>query len=105
MLTDLGSRIRETIRSVDRASFGRHDDQYALAVVLPETGEEGAKTFIENLKTNLLNLLESHQLAVAGMGISSTTATFPAEVEALDAVTDHFRELARREFPETPQIG
>ncbi len=101
VLKALGTRIRESIRSVDRASFGRQEDRYALAVVLPETGAEGAQTFLDNLKLTLVDLFERSE--VERGTFSSSTATFPDEMDALNAVADHYRALARREFPESSE--
>lgn len=105
LLKALGSRIRESIRSVDRASFGRHDDRFALAVVLPETGAEGAQTFLENLRLTLVEVLEQSQAAGGAATIGATTATFPTETDAMNAVTDHYRELAKQAFPESAETG
>lgn len=51
ILRELGTRVGVSIRTSDHAGHMTSPDGHQVVIVLPETGEEGAKTVRENLAT------------------------------------------------------
>ncbi len=72
-------------------------------MVLPETGAEGARVFIERLADHLERHLQSRGVAMGDERVRTQAVTFPDDGEgALQALRMRFAEIDRRERPETP---
>lgn len=96
VLEELGAQLRTSIRSVDRAGFGRYERRMFAAVILPETEASGAIVFANNLRERIRGVIEGQGIREK---ITTTVATYPDDEPAIQAVADHFAEIAKIEFP------
>lgn len=97
VLEALGEALRTSVRSVDQAGFGRHEGRMFAAVILPETEASGAIVFATNLQERIRTVLADHGIGLDK--VTTTLATYPKDETAVQAVADHFAEIARMEFP------
>ena len=102
LLRDLGKTIKDSVRTVDRAVHGRDASHDRFAVVLPETGPEGARIFTQRLAARLAEYLEHRGAAVTLDDVRSVALTYPDDEGALFAVRSEFAEIDRIEHPEAP---
>ena len=99
-LKGLGRMIHEALRTVDRAAVGHSDERYRLAVILPETGREGAQVFVNRLVDRVAAYLAEKGAPVSVSDIQAATITLPEDREVLDRLCDTFRAIDRVEHPE-----
>jgi hypothetical protein len=99
-LKGLGRMIHEALRTVDRAAVGHSDGRFRLAVILPETGREGAQVFVNRLVDRVASFLAEKGAPISVSDIKPATITLPEEREALDRLCDTFRAIDRVEHPE-----
>jgi diguanylate cyclase (GGDEF)-like protein len=95
VLREIGHGVRSSVRTVDRVAHAADGDRYRFAVVLPETGEEGARIFTDRLADRLGALLGITT-------ITSLAVTYPGDDEALRQLTDDFAAVDRTQHPEHP---
>lgn len=100
-LRQLGRLLADSIRTVDRAVHGRDPDRHRLAIVLPETGPEGARVFAERLADRVGDFLRQRGANVAG-ALTHQAVTFPDDEAALHRLRDEFAAIDRAEHPEAP---
>jgi hypothetical protein len=94
--------IHEALRTVDRAAFGHSEGRFRLAVILPETGREGAQVFVNRLVDRVATFLAERGADMSVSDMSATTMTLPEDKPALDALCATFAAIDRMEHPETP---
>jgi GGDEF domain-containing protein len=92
-LREIGMGLRSSVRTVDKVAYGHDVSYHVFAVVLPETGADGAAIFTERLSTRLEALLLTD-------GIESQTMTFPGDDLALQRIRNEFVDIDRMEHPE-----
>jgi GGDEF domain-containing protein len=103
-LRDLGRLLRASIRTVDRAVHADDGTRHRLAVVLPETGPEGAKIFLGRLVERIAEYLD--KLAdVHRFDVGRTAVTFPGDDEVLKQLREQFAAIDRTEHPEPAGPG
>ncbi len=103
---DLGRLLQEAVRTVDRAVHGFDGERDRFAVVLPETGREGASIFVERLAERIARFLAERKFHVSEGDIGRRSVTFPDDgEEGIEALRAEFREIDRFEHPETTQTG
>jgi diguanylate cyclase (GGDEF)-like protein len=101
VLRDLGRLLGDSVRTVDRAVHASDDSGHHLAVVLPETGDQGANIFAGRLAAKVAEYLKDRGAAVDAKGVGVRQATFPSDDEApLQAIRADFTAIARHEYPE-----
>lgn len=101
LIRELGNLLRGAIRAVDRAVHGFDGTRHRFAVVLPETGVEGARTFSTRLGDRILAYLQEKRLGVERGDVDVRTVTYPEDGDAaLQAVRDEFAAIDRLEHPE-----
>jgi GGDEF domain-containing protein len=100
IVRELAGLLKESVRTVDRAVHGRSDTHYRFAVVLPETGPEGARIFAERLGDNMASFLNGRGVNVRREDINASSATFPEDEAALATVREGFAQIDRLEHPE-----
>lgn len=103
ILRELGRILRDSVRTVDRAVHGRDSARHRLAVLLPETGREGAQVFTERLRDSLVDFLARRGIAVSREQAGARAATFPDEEESIATLRAEFAEIDRAEHPEEAQ--
>jgi hypothetical protein len=99
-LKGLGRMIHEALRTVDRAAVGHSEGHFRLAVILPETGREGAQVFVNRLVDRVASFLAEKGAPISVSDIKPATITLPEEREALDRLCETFRAIDRVEHPE-----
>ncbi len=101
LLRDLGSQMREAVRSVDRAVYARDGSVHRFAVVCPETGKDGARIFVDRLAERLASYVSGRGGHLSN-GLVRASATFPGDEELLRTLRDQFSSIDRNEHPEHP---
>lgn len=102
-LRELGRLLRESIRTVDRAIHARTGDRHRIAVVLPETGAEGARIFSERLADRVHEFLEGRGARLDRAAVGRSAFTYPEDEEHLTAMREEFVAIERAEHPEAAQ--
>ena len=102
LLRDLGRVLRDSVRQVDRPVHARDQGRHRLAVVLPETGPEGGRTFGSRLADRVAAFLRERGVAVDAADLRSQVLTLPADEAALQALRDEFAAVDRAEHPAPP---
>jgi GGDEF domain-containing protein len=97
-LKELGRILRDSVRTVDRAVHTRTGDTHRLAVVLPETGREGTRIFVDRLAQKLSQYLAGRGASVSG-DLTRSALTFPGDEEGITRLLDEFRQVERMEHP------
>jgi GGDEF domain-containing protein len=96
VLRQAGRLLANGIRSVDRAVHCATRDAHRLAVLLPETGPEGARIFTDRLVASLGEWLASQGLDGPGE-LRSQAVSYPADEEAMARLRADFDEVDRAE--------
>jgi GGDEF domain-containing protein len=98
-LKGLGKILRESVRTVDRVVHSFDGTRHRLAVVLPETGREGAAIFATRLVDWVTDYLRQRNAATDG--VTHVAHTFPDEEGAITSVREEFFAVEQAEHPET----
>ncbi len=97
---DLGRMLQEAVRTVDRPVHGFDGERHRFAVVLPETGKEGARIFVERLGERIQRFLEERKVRLSEGDVARHTVTFPGDGdEAIEQLRTEFRAIDRYEHP------
>lgn len=102
ILRELGRRLKDSIRTVDRAVHGHDGKRHRLLLVLPETGKEGAQVFVDRLAGQLETYLQGRGVSVEG-NLQARPITYPEDEEELVQLRGEFAEIDRAEHPEETQ--
>lgn len=98
---ELGRLIAEGVRTVDRAVHGSDGTTHRLAVVMPETGREGALIFTERFRDKVLVYLKSKDVQIAPEDVVVHSVAYPVDGEQpLQVLRAQFTEIERLEHPE-----
>lgn len=100
VLRELGRLLHDSVRSVDHPVHGFDGDRHRLAVVLPETGPEGAQVFGERLAARLADFLTGRGVALNGL--APILASYPDGEVALAGLREEFGAIDRVEHPIAP---
>lgn len=93
VIKELASRIEESIRHVDRAAHADDGSRDRFLIILPQTGEEGARVFAERLGGASSEFLSERGCSVDGH-LPVDTITYPDDPDRLRALRE---EIARLE--------
>lgn len=99
-LRELGRMLKAGIRTVDRAAHGEDGDRHRLAVVLPETGAEGARIFVDRFASRLAQQLQQRGAALKPEDVARLSLTVPGDEERLRELREEFARIDRGERPE-----
>jgi hypothetical protein len=94
---EVGQALQASVRTVDRAVHAWDGQRHRFAVILPETGMEGARIFTDRLAERVSELL-------GGAGVIATAITCPDEDAALERVRAEFAQIDAHEHPEHPPV-
>jgi GGDEF domain-containing protein len=100
-LRELGDVLAASVRAVDRAAHVRDGGDHWFAVVLPETGPEGARIFTEKLTDQVSSWLTTHGVPLEGP-LTSRTICYPEDDEALERLRGSLQAIDRAEHPAHP---
>lgn len=98
-LRDLGSLIGHSVRKVDRAVHSHAAGRHRLAIVLPETGAEGAQIFTQRLAVRLTEHIAGRGVSIGSGDVSATWLSYPGSDGEMRRLQDEFREIDRLEHP------
>lgn len=104
-LKGLGRVLRDSVRTVDRVAHARDDSRHRFAVVLPETGAEGATVFGRRLRQWVSDYLGQRGAALGDAAISVNTLTFPGNELEIRALREEFAAIDREEHPEAAELA
>lgn len=97
---DLGRMLQEAVRTVDRPVHGFDGERHRFAVVLPETGKEGARIFVDRLGERIQRFLEERKVRLSEGDVARHAVTFPDDGdEAIERLRNEFRAIDRYEHP------
>ena len=99
VLKGLGKVLRESVRTVDRVIHAYDGERHRLAVVLPETGQEGAAIFSSRLVDWVSDYLRQRNAATDK--VTQQLFTFPDDEAAIRSLREEFAAVDRAEHPET----
>ncbi|HET9442945.1 MAG TPA: hypothetical protein VFO65_06450 [Acidimicrobiales bacterium] len=99
VLKDLGRRLGQSVRTVDRAVHARDGALHRFAVICPETGSEGAAVFVGRLADSLATALGAAGVPVEAAAVARHRCTFPGDEEAMTALREEFAAVDRVEHP------
>ncbi|HVF53980.1 MAG TPA: diguanylate cyclase [Actinomycetota bacterium] len=106
LLAELGRLLRDSVRTVDRAAHAVDGDRHRFAVVLPETGNDGAEIFTNRLADNMGKFIREKSGAKEEVApLYRRAATFPGDDEFVAELKEEFKEIDRREHPEAAAAG
>jgi hypothetical protein len=97
-LREMARELQGSVRSVDRVVHALDGDRHTIAVILPETGAEGAGIFTARLVERVAGKLGS-PAEVAGQ-----TMTFPEDEAELILLRDVMRRVDAAEHPEPEAV-
>lgn len=98
VLKELGRTLRDSIRTVDRAAHVRMGDKHLLGVVLPETGREGTRIFVDRLAQKLSQYLAGRGTSEVGE-LTHRALTYPGDEEGITRLMEEIREVEQLEHP------
>lgn len=98
-LRELGRMLRDSVRTVDRAVHSRGRDSHRLAVVLPETGRQGARIFTDRFAERVAEYFRRRGAPAPGQ-LERAALTYPEDEEAINRLRSEFEVIERAEHPE-----
>lgn len=103
---DLGRMLKEAVRTMDRAAHGFDGTRHNFAIVLPETGQEGANIFVNRLADRMYTFLTERKVQVSEEEVTRQAVTYPDDGdEAMEALRTEFRAIDAHEHPESAQAA
>lgn len=103
-LRDLAETVKKSVRTVDRVAHGHMKGVHRFALLLPETGQEGTQILTGRLAEEVARYLSEKGAAVSGESIGRLGVTFPMQTEEMQRVRESFAEIARHDYPESPEL-
>lgn len=100
-LRELARLIQAALRTVDHAAYGMSAGMHRLAIILPETGKEGAHIFTSRLVQKIAEYLTSKGAPLTADQIKNEEITLPEEKALLDDLIVTFRAIDRTQHPES----
>jgi len=97
---DLGRMLKEAVRTMDRPVHGFDGTRHNFAIVLPETGQEGASIFVNRLADRMFTFLTERRVQVPEDAVTRQFVTFPDDgEEAVEQLRTEFRAIDAHEHP------
>lgn len=100
VLRDVGRLLKDSVRTVDRAVHTADGTRHRFAVVLPETGNEGARIFGDRLAERLGGHLSGRGVAITGDSVTRSVVTYPDDEAGIQSLRAEFEAVDRAEHPE-----
>lgn len=100
---ELGRLLGDSVRDVDRAVHGTDGVTHHLAVVMPETGPEGALIFTERLRDKVTEYLIDKGAVLQAEDVVSRSVTYPVDGEPeVQRLRSDFAAIERLQNPKGP---
>jgi GGDEF domain-containing protein len=103
LLRELGRILRESVRTVDRAVHSVVRGNHRLAVILPETGADGARLFADRLAGRLSEWLAGQGVSV-DVALAARVVSFPGDDGTLLELREEFAAIDHIEHPLSPEL-
>ncbi|HEU5082967.1 MAG TPA: hypothetical protein VFU14_06485 [Acidimicrobiales bacterium] len=103
LLRDLGAKLEDGIRSIDRVAHGFDGDRHRIATILPETAESGAAVFQSRLEEQVRQFLAAQGAGDAA--VHGTAVTLPGDEAALDEQLERWRRIDSAEHATPRDAG
>ncbi|MEA2517046.1 MAG: hypothetical protein QOG16_884 [Actinomycetota bacterium] len=98
---ELGRVLGDSVRTVDRAVHGTDGKRHRLAVVMPETGPEGARIFTDRLQIKVTEWFQEKGFPVGPRDVVARSVTFPEAGEPeVQRMRAEFAVIDKIEHPE-----
>ncbi len=98
---ELGRLLGDGIRNVDRAVHGTDGVNHRLAVVMPETGREGALIFTQRLRDKVSAYLQTKGVEIGPRDVVAHSVTYPVDGDPeVQRLRSEFATIERLEHPE-----
>ena len=104
VIKELSRMLRDSVRTVDRVVHCVDGGTHRFAVVLPETGTEGAGIFTARLADRVSSFLKERGAALPDDGVVPQALSFPQDEAKLETLREEFRRVDRIEHPETTSV-
>ena len=104
VIKELSRMLRDSVRTVDRVVHCVDSELHRFAVVLPETGTEGAGIFTARLADRVSSFLKERGAMPTEGGVVPRSLSFPQDEESLETLREEFRRVDRTEHPETTSV-
>jgi GGDEF domain-containing protein len=91
VLRQLGSKLADGVRSMDRVAHGYDGRVHRIATILPETAEEGARVFQLRLEEQVRAFIADH--GVGSAALEGSAVSIPGDEEALEHQLGAWRRL------------
>jgi diguanylate cyclase (GGDEF)-like protein len=98
-LRDIGRLLRQAVRTVDRCVHAVDEEIHRFAVVLPETGREGAGIFTQRLTRRMVEFVAKRGAAIRSEQVGERALTYPDDEGELENLRTRFSEIDRAEHP------
>ncbi len=100
VLRELGHKVQEGVRTVDRVAHGTDGRVHRIAAVLPETATEGAAVFQSRFVVSLQQFFATND--VPDIAVTGAICTIPGDDDALAAQLEHWAAIDSTEHAPTP---
>jgi GGDEF domain-containing protein len=91
LLRELGSKLEDGIRTMDRVAHGYDGSRHRVATILPETAGEGARVFQARLEEQMRTFLAER--GAGGASVSGEIVTLPGDDAGLDRHLAEWRSI------------
>lgn len=95
LLRELGAKLDDGIRTMDRVAHGYDGARHRVATVLPETAGEGARVFQARLEERIRIFLTEH--GAGGAAVDGDMVTLPGDEASLDAHLAEWKSIDQAE--------
>lgn len=99
VLRAVGAQLTGAARNVDRVVHARDEGRHRLALVLPETGKEGAQVVAERTVHGVLAILSQRGVEMDPSQVKRQVVTYPGDDDALEELRREFEAIDREEHP------
>lgn len=96
-LKELGRKLAESVRTVDRVAHARDDEMRTFAVILPETSAQGGAILTQRFADAIHAYLRAQGAELGRESVRHRTLTIPGDEVQLDKVRRQFADLDRHE--------
>lgn len=101
VLRELGRKLEDGVRSIDRVAHGYDGSLHRIATILPETAQDGARVFHERLVEQLQRFF-ADQGVDGEVPVDGATVTVPGDDEVLEGHLAEWRRIDSSEHEVGP---
>jgi GGDEF domain-containing protein len=102
ILAELGRKLADSVRTVDRVAHGRDDTIHTFAAILPETSAQGGSILSERFAEAVHGFLVGRGVDLERTSVAHHTITVPGDEADLEALCERFAAIDAHEHAVTP---